>query len=47
MQAFGTGVGAQVLLSHREMGNTVSSCVAWGVGVTMGIYVAGGVSGEC
>jgi len=43
--AFGAGVVAQVLLSKNQNGEYLSINMAWGFGVTMGIYVAGGVSG--
>ena len=44
---FGTGAGAQFLLSHGKMATAESGGITWGIGVMMGIYVAGGVSGEC
>ena len=44
-QAFGAGVVAQVVLSNQQNGNYLSINIAWGFAVTMGIYVAGGVSG--
>jgi MIP family channel proteins len=43
--AFGAGVVAQVVLSNKENGSYLSINLAWGLAVTMGIYVAGGVSG--
>jgi MIP family channel proteins len=43
--AFGSGVVAQVILSHQQNGSYLSINVAWGLGVTMGIYIAGGVTG--
>ncbi len=42
---FGCGVVAQVLLSGRENGEYLSISFGWGLGVTMGVYVAGGISG--
>ena len=42
---FGTGVVAQSVLSSKEAGGALSIHLAWGLAVTMGIYVAGGVSG--
>jgi MIP family channel proteins len=42
---FGTGVVAQVVLSGRQNGDYLSINIAWGLAVTMAIYVAGGVSG--
>ena len=42
---FGAGVVAQFVLSHGTAGNFLSINFAWGLGVTMGCYVAGGVSG--
>ncbi len=43
--AFGAGVVAQVVLSDKQNGDYLSINIAWGFAVTMGIYVAGGVSG--
>ena len=43
--AFGAGVVAQVVLSNKQNGEYLSINIAWGFAVTMGIYVAGGVSG--
>jgi MIP family channel proteins len=43
--AFGAGVVAQVILSNQQNGTYFSINFAWGLAVTMGIYVAGGVSG--
>ncbi|MCI0336946.1 MAG: MIP family channel protein [Acidobacteria bacterium] len=43
--AFGTGVVAQVILSNQQNGTYLSINIAWGFAVTMGIYVAGGVTG--
>jgi len=43
--AFGTGVVAQVVLSGGAAGNIISIHLAWGLAVTMGVYVAGGISG--
>src|SRR4030095_6846406 len=43
--AFGAGVVAQVLLSDEKNGSYLSINLAWGMAVTMGIYVAGGVTG--
>jgi MIP family channel proteins len=42
---FGVGVVAQVVLSGQTAGSFLSINLAWGLGVTMGCYVAGGVSG--
>jgi MIP family channel proteins len=42
---FGVGVVAQVILSQQANGAYLSINLAWGLGVTMGCYVAGGVSG--
>ena len=44
--AFGSGVVAQVVLSGGQNGSYFSINFAWGLAVTMGIYVAGGVTGE-
>ncbi len=43
--AFGCGAVAQVLLSHHGNGEYLSINIGWALGVTMGVYVAGGVSG--
>src|SRR5688572_31985232 len=42
---FGVGVVAQVVLSQQAAGSYLSINLAWGLAVTMGCYVAGGVSG--
>jgi MIP family channel proteins len=42
---FGVGVVAQVVLSRQTAGTGLSINLAWGLAVTMGCYVAGGVSG--
>ncbi|HWQ32367.1 MAG TPA: MIP/aquaporin family protein [Blastocatellia bacterium] len=42
---FGTAVVAQVLLSREKNGQYLSINLAWGLGVTMAVYVAGGVTG--
>ena len=42
---FGAGVVAQTVLSKGTAGTTLSINIAWGLAVTMGCYVAGGVSG--
>src|SRR5215813_13787470 len=43
--AFGAGVVAQVVLSNKQNGQYLSINIAWGFAVTMGIYIAGGISG--
>lgn len=43
--AFGVAVVAQVILSGKENGQYLSINLGWGFAVTMGAYVAGGVSG--
>jgi MIP family channel proteins len=43
--AFGCGSVAQVLLSAHANGEYLSINLGWALGVTMGVYVAGGVSG--
>jgi MIP family channel proteins len=43
--AFGAGVVAQVVLSNKQNGEYLSINIAWGFAVTMGVYVAGGISG--
>src|SRR5262245_2496530 len=41
----GIGVVAQVVLSRGTAGSYLAINLVWGLGVTMGCYVAGGVSG--
>jgi len=43
--AFGVGVVAQVVLSQQAAGTFLTINFGWGLGVTMGCYVAGGVTG--
>lgn len=43
---FGDGSVAQFKLSKGTAGSPMSVYWSWGVGVMMGIYVAGGVSGK-
>lgn len=42
---FGDGSVAQKVLSKGELGSALSIHWSWGIGVMLGIYVAGGVSG--
>ncbi|MBX7167551.1 MAG: MIP family channel protein [Pirellulales bacterium] len=42
---FGVAVVAQVLLGNKANGDYLSINLGWGLAVTMGIYVAGGVTG--
>ena len=42
---FGAGVVAQSVLSRNGAGSYLAINIGWGLGVTMGCYVAGGVSG--
>jgi MIP family channel proteins len=42
---FGCAVVAQVVLSRQTAGDYLSINLAWGLAVTMGVYVSGGVSG--
>ena len=42
---FGVGVVAQVVLSRQTAGTYLSINIAWGLAVTMGCYVAAGVTG--
>jgi MIP family channel proteins len=42
---FGVGVVAQVVLGSQQFGDYLSINLGWGLGVTMGAYVAGGISG--
>ena len=45
LMAFGIGVVAQFVLSRGSAGSPLGIHLAWGIAVTMGCYVAGGVSG--
>jgi MIP family channel proteins len=42
---FGVGVVAQTVLSSNGAGSPLGIHIAWGLAVTMGCYVAGGVTG--
>ena len=42
---FGAGVVAQFVLSEGKNGSYLAINLGWGLGVVMGVYVAGGVSG--
>jgi len=42
---FGVAVVAQVVLSERSHGEYLSINLGWGLAVTMGVFVAGGISG--
>ena len=42
---FGVGVVAQVVLGAGKYGEALSINFGWGVAVTLGCYVAGGISG--
>jgi len=42
---FGVAVVAQVVLSGQQNGQYLSINIGWGLAVTMGVYVAGGVTG--
>ena len=42
---FGCASVAQVLLSGHDNGEYLSINIGWAIGVTLGVYVAGGVSG--
>ena len=42
---FGTGAVAEVVLSEQKSGMPLSIHLAWGLAVTLGIYVSAGVSG--
>ncbi len=42
---FGCAVVAQVVIGQGDFGDTLSINFGWGVAVTMGIFVAGGVTG--
>ena len=44
-QIFGTGSVAQMVLSEWKFGNFFSVNFSWGIGVAIGCYWAGGVSG--
>ncbi|OPL21227.1 water-specific aquaporin, partial [Mytilus galloprovincialis] len=43
-QIFGDGSVAQAVLSRNVVGNHMSIHWSWGLGVTMGVYIAGGIS---
>jgi MIP family channel proteins len=43
--ALGAGVVAQVNLSGQQNGSYISINIAWGIAVTLAVYVAAGVSG--
>jgi MIP family channel proteins len=43
--AFGVGVVAQTVLSQQANGSYLAINLGWGLGVTLGVYAAGGVSG--
>src|SRR5690349_10142090 len=45
LMIFGIGVVAQVVLSRQTSGQYLSINIGWGLAVTFGAYVAGGVSG--
>jgi MIP family channel proteins len=45
LMVFGVAVVAQAVLSGGSAGTTLSINLGWGLAVTMGCYVAGGVSG--
>ena len=45
MLTFGAAVVAQVVLSNEKNGSYFSINLAWGLAVTMAVYVAGGVTG--
>ena len=45
MIAFGLGSVAQSVLSNKKAGNELSINLAWGLGVTMGVFVAAAGSG--
>jgi len=42
---FGVAVVAQVVLSEKSHGQYLSINLGWGLAVTMGVFVAGGISG--
>ena len=42
---FGVGVVAQTVLSKQSAGSPLGDQLAWGLAVTMGCYVSGGVTG--
>ena len=46
LQAFADGSVAQAVLSKGKAGNFLSVPLAFGMAVTMGVYVSGGISGE-
>lgn len=46
MQTFGIASVAQMVLSKSEFGNFFSVNFGWGIGVMLGCYWAGGISGQ-
>lgn len=46
VQVFGQGAIAQHVLSQGTMSSGPAVTLTWGVGVSMGIYSSGGVSGR-
>ena len=46
LQTFGVGSVAQMVLSDWKFGNFFSVNFGWGIGVTLGCYWAGGISGK-
>lgn len=46
-QLFGNGAGAQSMLTKHAFGNIMTVHIASGIALTMAVYSAGGVSGEC
>ena len=45
LQTFGIGSVAQMVLSKGKFGTFFSVNFGWGIGVTLGCYWAGGISG--
>lgn len=46
MQVFGLSSVAQVVLGKGSSGHYLSINMAFGIGATLGVYAAGGISGE-
>ena len=46
LQTFGVGSVAQMVLSNWKYGSFFSVNFGWGIGVTLGCYWAGGISGK-
>ena len=45
LMVFGLGVNAQVTLGDGQFGDWLSINIGWGLAVTLGVYVSGGITG--